>query len=85
MEKILLSTEELNESRIISQIQNDLNAQVAKFTREIEALKLKRKYAIEEYVELDEKNKAFFEHITNKYGIGSINLETGEFTVNENK
>ena len=71
MEKILLSEEELNESRIISQIQNDLNSQIATFTRQIELLKSKRKYAI----------KAFYEHITKKYGVGSIDLDTGEFTL----
>jgi len=52
MEKILLSEEELNESRIISQIQNDLNSQIATFTRQIESLKSKRKYAIQEFTEL---------------------------------
>ena len=53
MEKILLSEEELNESRIISQIQNDLNSQIATFTRQIESLKSKRKYAIQEFTELE--------------------------------
>jgi hypothetical protein len=80
MEKILLTEEELNESRIISQIQADLNSHVTKFTREIESLKLKRKYALEELNELDEKNKVFFKGITNKYGYVKINLETGEVT-----
>jgi hypothetical protein len=80
MEKILLTEEELNESRIISQIQTDLNSHVTKFTREIESLKLKRKYALEELNELDEKNKVFFKGITNKYGYVKINLETGEVT-----
>lgn len=79
MEKILLSQEELNESRIISQIQNDLNSQISTFTRQIELLKSKRKYAIEEFTELEEKNKVFYEHITKKYGVGSIDLDTGEF------
>jgi hypothetical protein len=80
MEKIFVTEEELNESRIISQIQNDLNSHVTKFTREIESLKLKRKYALEELNELDEKNKVFFKGITNKYGYVQINLETGEVT-----
>jgi hypothetical protein len=80
MEKIFVTEEELNESRIISQIQNDLNSQVTKFTREIESLKLKRKYAIKELDELDEKNKVFFEAITNKYGYVRINLDSGEVT-----
>jgi len=79
MEKILLSQEELNESRIISQIQNDLNSKIATFTIQIESLKYKRKYAIQEFTELEEKNKVFYEHITNKYGVGSIDLDTGEF------
>jgi len=81
MEKILLTEEELNESRIISQIQNDLNSQIATFTRQIESLKSKRKYAIQEFTELEEKNKVFYEHITNKYGVGTIDLDTGEFTL----
>ena len=81
MEKILLTEEELNESRIISQIQNDLNSQIATFTRQIELLKSKRKYAIQEFTELEEKNKVFYEHITNKYGVGTIDLDTGEFTL----
>lgn len=80
MEKIFLTEEELNESRIISQIQNDLNSQVTKYTREIESIKLKRKHAIQEFDELDEKNKVFFQEITNKYGYVQINLETGEVT-----
>ncbi len=80
MEKIFVTEEELNESRIISQIQNDLNSHVTKFTREIESLKLKRKYAIQELDELDEKNKVFFEGITNKYGYVRINLDSGEVT-----
>jgi hypothetical protein len=57
-----------------------LNSHVTKFTREIESLKLKRKYALEELNELDEKNKVFFKGITNKYGYVKINLETGEVT-----
>lgn len=81
MEKILLTEEELNESRIISQIQNDLNSQIATCTRQIESLKSKRKYAIQEFTELEEKNKVFYEHITNKYGVGTIDLDTGEFTL----
>ena len=65
----------------IRQIQNDLNSQIATFTRQIELLKSKRKYAIQEFTELEEKNKVFYEHITKKYGVGSIDLDTGEFTL----
>ena len=81
MEKILLTEEELNESRIISQIQNDLNSQIGTFTRQIKSLNSKRKYVIQEFTELEEKNKVFYEHITNKYGVGTIDLDTGEFTL----
>jgi Zn-dependent M32 family carboxypeptidase len=85
MEKILLSKEELNESRIISQVQNDLNSQIAQLTIQIESLKFQRKNAIEEFSIFEEKNKAFYEEIANKYGFGSIDLETGELIPNEAK
>ena len=85
MEKILLSEEELNESRIISQVQNDLNSRIAQLTIQIESLKFQRKNAIEEYSIFAEKNKVFYEEIANKYGFGSIDLETGELIPNEAK
>lgn len=85
MEKILLLKEELNESRIISEFQNALNSEISTLTRQIEFLKLQRKDAISKYTEYEEKNKVFYEHITNKYGIGSIDLDTGEFSLKINK
>ena len=77
---VSFSPEELNE---LKQLRTDLSTMTAQFGQlTINKIKLEEQETIlkKQLAELEQKENTLAKNLTNKYGKGSIDLETGTFT-----
>ena len=80
---VSFSPEELNE---LKQLRTDLSTMTAQFGQlAINKIKLEEQETIlkKQLAELEQKENNLAKSLTNKYGKGSIDLETGTFTPSE--
>ena len=80
---VSFSPEELNE---LKQLRTDLSTMTAQFGQlTINKIKLEEQETIlkKQLAELEQKENNLAKSLTNKYGKGSIDLETGTFTPSE--
>lgn len=79
-EKIVLTQEEMNELKALQEQGNQIIMEIG--TTEVHLYNIvKQKKALENALEaLKEKEEAFGNSIQSKYGAGSIDITTGEFT-----
>jgi len=79
MEKVLLKKEEIDTIKNIQQTELDLVDQLGRVEYQIQTLNLQKDNLKQEVINLQTKSQEFGETLRQKYGDGSINIETGEF------
>jgi len=80
MEKIYLTEEEKKEVLDIQTQENDYMIQLGQLEYQIQTLELQKTAIREGLLQFDSRKNTFAKQLQNKYGEGSINTETGEFT-----
>jgi len=80
MEKIVLTQEELTELTQLQQQRQDITADFGVVELRIQELELQKEQVIEALSKLKTQEIQFGQKIQEKYGEGSININTGEFT-----
>jgi tRNA/tmRNA/rRNA uracil-C5-methylase (TrmA/RlmC/RlmD family) len=80
MEKIVLTQEELTELDQLSQQRQNLTNDFGVIEFRIQDLELQKEQVIESLSKLKQQEIQFGSKIQEKYGEGSININTGEFT-----
>jgi stress response protein YsnF len=80
MEKIVLTQEELTELNQLQQQRQDITTDFGIVELRIQELELQKEQVIEALSKLKTQEIQFGQKIQEKYGEGSININTGEFT-----
>jgi len=80
MEKIVLTQEELTELTQLQQQRQDITADFGVVELRIQELELQKEQVIEALSKLKTQEIQFGQKIQEKYGEGTININTGEFT-----
>lgn len=80
MEKIVLTQEELTELNQLQQQRQDVTTDFGVVEFRIQELELQKEQVIEALSKLKTREIQFGQKIQEKYGEGSININTGEFT-----
>jgi tRNA/tmRNA/rRNA uracil-C5-methylase (TrmA/RlmC/RlmD family) len=80
MEKIVLTQEELTELTQLQQQRQDITTDFGVVELRIQELELQKEQVIEALSKLKTQEIQFGQKIQEKYGEGSININTGEFT-----
>ena len=83
MEQIKLSEEELNTLNQLQTKQNEIIASLGQLEYSIQLLKLQKEGLTEEIEKLRESESKIGKELTEKYGNGSIDLNSGLFTKTE--
>jgi hypothetical protein len=81
MESKVMTPEELNLLRTLNRNQSDLIYSLGQLEYEAILLNLKKENLKENIKELEKESISLGKLLTEKYGSGDINLETGEITV----
>jgi hypothetical protein len=79
-EQIKLSPEELQALKKLQEDQNQLVIKFGQLEYEIQSLELQKDKTIDQLNKLKEKEELIGNQLTNKYGNGSIDIESGYFT-----
>jgi len=80
MEKIVFTQEEIEKFRQLQQTRDQLTIDFGYVEYQIQELELQKENLIDLLSELKKQETQISQEIESKYGKGSINLETGEFT-----
>lgn len=80
MEKIVLTQEELDELNQLQQQRQSITGDFGIVEFRIQELELQKEKIIETLNQLKDQEAQFGQKIQDKYGEGSININTGEFT-----
>ncbi len=80
MNKIYLTEEEKKEVLDIQKLENDYMVQLGQIEYQIQSLKLQKTTIAQKLSQFDNRKSVFAKQLQDKYGEGSINIETGEFT-----
>lgn len=83
MEQIKLSEEELNTLNQLQTKQNEIIASLGQLEYSIQLLELQKEGLTEEIEKLRESESKIGKELTEKYGNGSIDLNSGLFTKTE--
>jgi len=78
METKVLTPTEINSLKSVNQKQNDLIISLGQLEYEISLLSFKKENLKEDIKSLEKESEALGKTLTEKYGDGKINLETGE-------
>jgi hypothetical protein len=78
--QIKLSQEELQSLKLLQEKQNQLVVKFGQLEYEIQNLELQKETAIDQLSKLKEKEELIGNQLTQKYGNGSIDIESGYFT-----
>ena len=81
MEKKVLTQEELTQLRDLQTQQNDLLMSLGSIEYRITLLNQNKEILKAQVIELENLNNELGSKLTEKYGSGNLNLETGEITV----
>lgn len=84
MNKIYLNTDEWKIAKNISDKHNNTITDVGRIQLNIRNLEKKCEALWQDLEKFDISNKEFYENLKNKYGIGDIDTDTGEFIKREN-
>jgi hypothetical protein len=79
-EQIKLSQEELQALKKLQEDQNQLVIKFGQLEYEIQSLELQKDKTIDQLNKLKEKEELIGNQLTDKYGNGSIDIESGYFT-----
>ena len=82
-EQIKLSAEELETIKQLQQKQQDLITQLGPLEYQIQLLELQKDQLVETIGKLRQDEQKTGEALTQKYGNGTVNLESGMFTKTE--
>jgi len=80
MNKIYLTEEEKKEVLDIQTQENDYMIQLGQIEYQIQTLELQKNTISQNLSEFEDRKNKFAKELQGKYGEGSINTETGEFT-----
>jgi len=80
MEKIYLTEEEKKEITDIQNLENEYMVQLGQIEYQIQTLETQKLTIRQDISQFESKKTNFAKQLQNKYGEGSINIETGEFT-----
>jgi hypothetical protein len=83
MEKQTVTTEELQSLKDIQQKRDKLTVDFGYIEVQIQELELQKEMLIEFLTQLKKEEEQLSQEISSKYGKGSIDLNSGEFTVLE--
>jgi hypothetical protein len=78
--QIKLSQEELQLLKLLQEKQNQLVVKFGQLEYEIQNLELQKETAIDQLSKLKEEEELIGNQLTQKYGNGSIDIESGYFT-----
>ena len=78
--KVKLSQEELQSLKSLQEKQNQLVVKFGQLEYEIQNLELQKETAIDQLSKLEEEEELIGNQLTQKYGNGSIDIESGYFT-----
>ena len=78
--KVKLSQEELQSLKSLQEKQNQLVVKFGQLEYEIQNLELQKETAIDQLSKLKEEEELIGNQLTQKYGNGSIDVESGFFT-----
>ena len=78
--QIKLSQEELQSLKLLQEKQNQLVIKFGQLEYEIQNLELQKESTIDQLSELKKEEKLIGNQLTEKYGNGSIDIESGFFT-----
>jgi uncharacterized protein YlxW (UPF0749 family) len=78
--QIKLSQEELQSLKSLQEKQNQLVVKFGQLEYEIQSLELQKETAIDQLNELKKEEELIGNQLTQKYGNGSIDVESGFFT-----
>lgn len=81
MEKIVLTTEELQAIKDLQKKKDQLTIDFGYLEVQIQELKLQKESLSSLLVDLKNQENQIGQEITTKYGKGSIDLDSGEFTI----
>jgi len=82
-EQIKLSQEELDYIKQLQQKQQDLVARFGQIEYQMQVLELQKDQLVETIGQLQQDEQKTGEELTQKYGNGTVDLETGMFTKTE--
>lgn len=80
MEQIFLTQEELQQIKDFQTLNDNLTVRFGALEYQIQNLMLNKQSVIKELEDLRVSQSTFSQDLQTKYGDGSINIETGEFT-----
>lgn len=80
MEKIVLTQEELNELNQLQEQRQNITGDFGIVELRIQELELQKEKIIETLNQQQDQETQFGQKIQDKYGEGTININTGEFT-----
>jgi len=78
--QIKLSQEELQSLKLLQEKQNQLVVKFGQLEYEIQSLELQKEKAIDQLNKLKKEEELIGNQLTQKYGNGSIDVESGFFT-----
>jgi hypothetical protein len=84
MSKIYLTTDEWKIAKTISDKHNNTLREVGRLQNNIRHLQNKCDVLWKDLDEFDQSHKTFYDTLTEKYGVGDIDTDTGEFIKREN-
>ena len=82
MDKVYLTTEEQDKLKELQNIESELVAKIGELEINIELLKARKSEELKKSLDLSTKKNQLAKELQDKYGEGSINVETGEFIKN---
>jgi len=82
MDKVYLTPEEKEIIKDLQISESELITRIGELEINIELLKIKKSEEISKISDLNKRKTQLGKELQDKYGEGSINLETGEFTKN---
>lgn len=80
MEKLYLTTEEKQEVLDIQNLENEYMVQLGQIEYQIQTLQIQKTSIQQKLSQFENRKNTFAKQLQDKYGEGSINVETGEFT-----
>ena len=82
MEKTFLSKEEISELKSIQEKESEIISQLGQIEYQILNLTTQKQFIIDKSKELSKQRSSAAQNLQNKYGEGSIDLDSGEFIKN---
>ena len=82
MDKTYLTTEEQTKLEELQNIESELVAKIGELEINIQLLKNRKSEELKKSLDLSTKKNQLAKELQDKYGEGSINVETGEFIKN---